>query len=344
MLGDIVSNGEAGGMAQLIQEAAPLRVRAYREGLGWLTADWRPRAERAGAWAADLTGNGPMAGDPADAAPLVDGLAGAGPGADGPGEVHPGLSPHAPYSTHPDFYDRLIALANAHALPLSTHGAESRIELDYLERGEGPLAVLRRDLGWDIEGPPLWNEGRGLADWLARREIRVPLQLVHGTHLAKDEFGLLGKLDCTVVYCPGSVAWFHGGRDPHPVEALLAAGVPVALGTDSLASSPSLNMPLTCTLAKRAQSGLEPEALLFMAQRAGALSLGFPDGGELRPGGRADFLLCDLLEAHGPDDDPSPPAQREAIEAALLSGYRVPSLHVFGGHPHSFASLQPFPA
>ncbi len=329
-LGDIVTDWDFDAWGFLGAEHAPLRIRGFREWLGWPEGERRAAAASAAAWLA--------------AEGFVTGAAesGTGRGEDGcparAGGLFPGLSPHAPYSTHPQLYEELITLAEGAGLPLSTHAAETAAEVEFLRAGTGPFADLHRRVGWKGDGAAAWGK-RSFARWLAERAPGVPLQLVHGTQLGDEEIALLAGLDATVVYCPGSVAWFCGDEDPHPVTRLLAAGVTVALGTDSLASSPSLNLPLTCTLAHRAHPELEPEVILEMVTRAGARSLGFPDAGALAPGGPADFLLFDLAGV----GDASRLSAAEAVEGALLSGYRVPSLHVFAGEPYAFAGLPPFP-
>jgi cytosine/adenosine deaminase-related metal-dependent hydrolase len=210
-----------------------------------------------------------------------------------------------------------------------------------MRSGGGPFGDHHRRLGWLAEGERPWPEGRGLAGELEAMlgGRRVELQFVHGAHLDDDGVAALARIGATVVYCPGSTAFFHGGEDPHPVERLVEAGIPVALGTDSLASSPTLNLPLTCTLASAAHPGLSPTVLLEMATLAGARSLGLP-GGELRPGGPADFLVFELPGRR----EAAAPGPEDAIAGALLSGYRVPGLHVVEGRPYAFAGLAPFPA
>jgi cytosine/adenosine deaminase-related metal-dependent hydrolase len=314
-IGEIVT--EAASWQTLADARAPLRLRAYREYFGWTGEDRERRAEEAAAFVADIDG------------PESDGL-------------FPGLSPHAPYTTPPELYQTLIDLANKAKLPLSTHVAETRAETEFIATGGGDFGDIHEHLGWRQE-PFAWKGVGTLAAWLAARDISVPLQIVHGTHLGDEDIAALARLNCTVVYCPGSVAHFHGGRDPHPVVRLLAAGIPVALGTDSLASSPTLNMPLTCTLAARAHPELEPETILEMATRAGSASLGFSGAGTLRAGGRADFLFFDLGSALPKRGDVETRG-REAVAGALLDGYRVPGLHVFGGIPYAFAGLRPHPA
>src|SRR5204862_8197067 len=49
----------------------------------------------------------------------------------------PGLSPHAPYSVHPDLFVKLVELAALHCVPLAMHLAETRGELELLAHGSG---------------------------------------------------------------------------------------------------------------------------------------------------------------------------------------------------------------
>jgi len=318
-LGDIASSIEDADA--LTDAAPPLRVRSYREFYGWAAAD-RKRSLAAAREEAEARR------EPAPGAPA------------------PGLSPHAPYSTHPDLFAELVKLAVTRGLPLSSHLAETADETIFTSRGGGPFRALHRRLGWE-KAPSPWGGERSPAAWIAGRARGLAVQVVHGTHLGDEDIRDLARVGATVAYCPGSVAWFHGGADPHPVERMLAAGVPVALGTDSLASSPTLNLPLTCTLAARAHPGLEPEILLEMATRHGARSLDLPGAGALAPGGPADFVLFELpeLEWRAPRGEADAHRlARDAVAAALTSGYRAAGLTVVAGAAYSFAALDPFPA
>jgi cytosine/adenosine deaminase-related metal-dependent hydrolase len=257
-----------------------------------------------------------------------------------PGKLFsPGLSPHAPYSSDTELFRRCISLARERGIPLSTHGAEIRWEEKYLLSGTGPLYEFLVKLGFAHDEPKPWDSVRPscLADWLAAENPPGPLQFVHGTWLRKDEYAALQKLGATVVYCPASVAYFHAGRDSHPVEGLLAAGIPVALGTDSLASGHTLNMPETCTLAARAHPALRPATILEMATMAGARSLAFGNCGSLEPGKEADILVFDSQGLR-------PGSAEESLELAILSGFAVPQLHVIAGEPYAFTELSPLKA
>ncbi|MEC9008961.1 MAG: amidohydrolase family protein, partial [Planctomycetota bacterium] len=61
-----------------------------------------------------------------------------------------GLSPHAPYSVHPDLYQELVGLAASRDVPLATHIAESPDELELLAHGTGPMRERLESLNaWD---------------------------------------------------------------------------------------------------------------------------------------------------------------------------------------------------
>ena len=76
---------------------------------------------------------------------------------------------------------------------------------------------------------------------------------VHCVDVDADDVLLLARSGATVVLCPRSNR-FIGGTLP-PVAALLAAGVPLAVGTDSLASCPSLAPLADLALLRRELPG-----------------------------------------------------------------------------------------
>ncbi len=68
---------------------------------------------------------------------------------------HAGLSPHAPYSVHPDLLARVAALSAAQRVPIAFHLAESREELQLLHSHSGPFWEFLTGLGaWDPDTIP----------------------------------------------------------------------------------------------------------------------------------------------------------------------------------------------
>ncbi|MFQ6112124.1 MAG: amidohydrolase family protein, partial [Nitrospinota bacterium] len=150
-----------------------------------------------------------------------------------------GISPHAPFSTSGELYRRSLALALRFSLPLATHVAESEEEVELLTRGKGPLVELLRRLGSPVE---CFNApGLRPLEWLKELGLlQYPSLLVHANYLSVGELGLIANSPASICFCPRSHAFF--GRKGHPWQELLAAGVNLCLGTDSLASNGGLGI------------------------------------------------------------------------------------------------------
>ena len=215
--------------------------------------------------------------------------------------LRPGLSPHAPYSTAGWIYER----ASAGNLPLSTHLAEMPEERQLLETLDGPLRDFLKEIGaWDDEWEPL---GPSPADYFRRGELRQADWLIaHGTYLRPDEFwglrptGGEGDRRVAVAYCPRTHARF--GHAPHPYRAMLERGVIVCLGTDGLASSPSLSILDEIRFLHRQDNSLSGSLLLTMATLFGAWAMRIDDVvGSLAPRKRADLAIVALPDREGLD-------------------------------------------
>lgn len=234
--------------------------------------------------------------------------------------LRPGLSPHAPYSTAGWLYNR----AASSRLPLSTHLAELPEELDLLSRGDGGLKTFLQDIGaWDEDWQPI---GPRPADYVRRGELRQADWIIaHGTYLDQEDFWQLRPEAApdgqrvAVAYCPRTHALF--GHAPHPFREMLARGVVVCLGTDSLASSPSLSILDEMRFLHRREPDLAGELLLTMATLFGAWALRAESvAGSLKPGKSADLAIIGL-----PDRDERDPYRllldsNEPVLASLLGG------------------------
>lgn len=206
-----------------------------------------------------------------------------------------GVSPHAPYTVSPGLYAALGELARQNGLPLATHMAETRSELEFLERGTGEfrdflawLGVLPAD--WVAPGvrPVALLDSLGL---LRQRPV-----LIHCNYLDGDSIGRILRSQSSVVFCPRSSTFF--GHENHPVRSLLDQGVNVALGTDSLASNESLSILDEMRFLSRMRKDLMPEEVLRMATLNGAAALGFGGRlGRLVPGYLADMTILALPDS-----------------------------------------------
>jgi len=213
--------------------------------------------------------------------------------------VRVGLQPHAPYSCGPRVYAAAAALGRRLGLPLSTHLAETLDELEFVRHGRGAFADLLRQIGvWDetivgLRAHPIDALQSSLATghWI----------VAHANHIESHHLGLLARLDVTVAFCPRAHRYFGHDVDPqrpHRWEEMLAAGIPVALATDSLPclDSPDRLTPLDDArflhaLQEQRGGPTTPEVLLAAITTTPAAALGLdPDDFRLRAGAGGGLL------------------------------------------------------
>lgn len=213
-----------------------------------------------------------------------------------------GLSPHAPYSVHPDLFERLLALAAEEQAPVAFHLAETLEELDLLATGGGPFRNLLVELGaWDETAIP--RRTRPLDYLLRLANSGVRALVIHGNYLDHDEIALAAASASrlAIVYCPRTHAYF--GHSRHPLPGLLSAGGNVALGTDSRASNPDLNLLEEIRFVGTHYPELPPSTALELGTLRGARALGIEHNfGSLEPGKCAALAAVPLADADA--DDP----------------------------------------
>ena len=195
-----------------------------------------------------------------------------------------GFSPHAPYSTTPQTIAECIDSARRLNKPVAMHVAESPDERELLVDGAGPFADALREIRVWREGVFPWP-----ADpftWLIDKLGQAPRALlVHGNYLNLQEIQLVAQHpNISVVYCPRTHQFFQ--HESHPVARMLAVGIRVALGTDSRASNPDLDLWNEVKFLLNHRPDIAPEQVLRMATMYGADAMGRPDLGRIEPGCR----------------------------------------------------------
>jgi cytosine/adenosine deaminase-related metal-dependent hydrolase len=218
-------------------------------------------------------------------------------GSHGPTEnCRPAVSPHAPYSTNHNLFFEAAKLAETRKLCLATHLAETRAELELLALRSGPFVDFLKELnvgypqgiGRQLEYY-FWYRG-----WHPRR-----LLLTHCNYLPTGIWMSIPH-EATIVYCPRTHAAF--GHPPHPFREFLARGVRVALGTDSLASNPDLDVLAEARFIHARHPDVPGDVLVRMATLSGAEALGWADEtGSLTPGKSADLIVLPLPNADARD-------------------------------------------
>lgn len=238
-----------------------------------------------------------------------------------------GLSPHAIYSLDTAVLRDLARLAQQLGVRQHIHAAESAWEDAYVRSGTGDLAER-----WRANGRGEFallrdgGVGTGVIRYLDDLGALTPTtHLAHGIYVDADERALLRERGVSVALCPRSNAVI--GLDPAPVAAYLREGNAIAVGTDSLSSSPSLS-PWQDVAAlhaiARAQGYVDDDlhARLFAAATSGgAHALGLDDTGVLRVGARADLAVFPVAST----------APRDALAELVEAGPAEASLTVVAG-------------
>jgi len=208
----------------------------------------------------------------------------------------PGISPHAVHTLSAGLFEGLLNLADRHHVPLAIHLAESRAELDFMFDSSGPIAEkLYPFVGWDSYLPtPRRTTPVAYLDSIG--VLRPGTVAVHCVHLTPADAETLKRRGVAVVLCPRSNDRLDVGRAP--VRLLKKSGIPLSLGTDSLASNDSLSLLDEARfLLESFPEDFTPAEALRMVTLSGAEILGLDSmAGALEPGKRADFLVVSLPE------------------------------------------------
>jgi cytosine/adenosine deaminase-related metal-dependent hydrolase len=209
------------------------------------------------------------------------------------------LTPHSAILASSPLIKALAGRAIASGEPLSLSVAETEAETRLLHDGTGPLVDFLKTAG-------LWDDGwraPGLSpvEALDRLGALSPRTLaIHCIHLAHQDLSKLQARGVTVVTCPRSNSRLGVGKTPVP--KLLGSGIPVALGTDSLASAPDMDLFAEMAALRDEHPSLSAAAVLRMATLNGARALGFArDLGTIEAGKLPALTVVPLPD---PGDDP----------------------------------------
>ncbi len=188
------------------------------------------------------------------------------------------LGIHAEYTTPMERMEYMVSLAEKYKAPCYAHLAETRGEVDGCRERYGcsPVQLLDR-IGFFRYG------GGGFhCVWMDERDVEI-----------------MAEKKLWAVTCPGSNAKLASGIAP--IDALAAAGVPLAIGTDGAGSNNALDMFREMYLVSVLQklklsdaSAGSARRTLEMACVGGARAMGLTECDDLAVGKRADLVVIDL--------------------------------------------------
>jgi 5-methylthioadenosine/S-adenosylhomocysteine deaminase len=226
--------------------------------------------------------------------------------------VRVGVSPHAPYTVSDDLFRATAELAREQRLPLAVHIAESELERKLVVEAAGSFADGLRRRGIAVE-----QRGESSIQLLARvRVLDVMPLLIHCVRVGARDIATIAASRSSVAHCPVSNAKL--GHGIAPLDELLAAGISVGLGSDSMASNNRMDMladARAALLMQRARVGSfeSPAAadVLELATIGGAKAIGIDQlVGTLEEGKQADLAAFAI--------DPLHPVQ-DPVAAAIFS-------------------------
>lgn len=188
------------------------------------------------------------------------------------------LGIHAEYTTSMPRMEYMVSLAEKYKVPCYTHMSETKAEVDgCIERyGLTPPQLLDR-IGF-------FRYGGGA---------------FHCVWMDEADIALMAEKKLYAVTCPGSNLKLASGVAP--VDALAAAGVPLAIGTDGAGSNNALDMFREMYLVSALQKLKNMDAAagsadrtLEMACAGGARAMGLDECDDIAPGKLADITVLDL--------------------------------------------------
>ena len=217
------------------------------------------------------------------------------------------LGPHAPYSVSPALFGAIRSVLKGDPFARSSvHLGESQAEIQFLQEGTGPWRDLLEELGtWD----PAWVAPKcGPVEYLERMGfLDDRLLVVHGVQFTEAELARVAAKGVTLVTCPrGNL---RTGAGVPPISDFYESGARIAVGTDSLAGVPDLNVFSELAELRRLAPEVPARLLLETATINGARALGFEsDFGTIEAGKRDRLIAVEL------------PAGTLAVEEHLVSG------------------------
>ena len=204
-----------------------------------------------------------------------------------------GISPHAPHTVSEQVLKRIKEIASQNKLRLCMHVAESKDEVRLLQGKKSGFDRLYDAANWDKAWAPSADSP---FEYLHHIGLLKPnLLAVHAVQATNEDINLIHTSRAPIAHCPRSNKETSVGR--MDLKKFLDAGITVGLGTDSLASSPSLSMwdEMRYAYQIHRRDGVTPKDILSLATIGVAKALGLDkEIGTLERGKRADIIAVPL--------------------------------------------------
>ncbi|MDO8643437.1 MAG: amidohydrolase family protein [bacterium] len=208
--------------------------------------------------------------------------------------VRVGIAPYAPYMLSRHLLKVLAQHCREMKIPVQIHAAESFAEMQFFYDSGGEVVdVLFKKAGWEGRPPAHRKTPVEFLDSIGFLEASP--MLVGCLHLSEADLRKIRERHVAVVHCPRSNTRLRLGKAP--VQKILAAGIPVALGTDLSFQNDSVSLWDEMRAALELHGGganapVSASEILEMATLGGASALGMESEiGSLEKGKKADFIV-----------------------------------------------------
>jgi len=192
-----------------------------------------------------------------------------------------GVAPHSVRAVPQEWFRAIASYSRTHHLPLHVHAGEQLAEVEQCQAVYGcrPVELLERF-----------------------EALSSLTTIVHATHASDAELALLAQHGCTACVCPTTEGDLGDGIAPY--AALLAAHIPLAIGSDSNTRLDPIEELRWAEYTARmryqrrrvlvaSESASPGPLLLTYGTRNGATALGL-ETGSISPGMPADFVAADV--------------------------------------------------
>jgi aminodeoxyfutalosine deaminase len=239
------------------------------------------------------------------------------------GPLLPALSPHAPHTLSAELLRSLAELAQRFAIPSVVHLSESREEAAFMHDSSGKIAELLYPFAdWESFLPP--PRRTTSTAYLEACGALTPLTAaVHCVHITPDDAHILKRCGVSAILCPRSNERLAVGKAP--AALLKKSGIPLALGTDSLASNDSLSLWDEMRFLRREFPDVfTPAEVMAMATLGSARALQLDrECGSLEKGKRADFLVVHPARITSPAELAEVLIEESRIAEVFIAGEAI---------------------
>ena len=201
------------------------------------------------------------------------------------------LAAHAPHTCSSSLLRQIKKATKKNKTLFSIHTAESKEEVEFISEKKGSWAEFLKEkninfASWELlkKSPVEYLDILNILD--------DKTLLVHLVEATKKDFEIIREKKANICLCPRSNYELH--KNLPDIDTILKIGLLPSLGTDSLASTASLDVFDEMAFISSKYKNIHPKTIFEMATINGANALGLKNLGSLEKNKKAEFLNVDI--------------------------------------------------